>query len=160
LSRFKFFGGPSLMSALDAEPNEYRPYDIASREIAGVQVKSVSFPAGAGEAQVSVYHPALRPPQLTWLVICLEDEGGTAFLPHCAVVPSPVVAGYLCGGAVDGKLPVTHGLTARMDVAGLSRLCCLQQSSGSRGIAWSRPPMVTLWRIEMAIDAEVGRPVV
>jgi hypothetical protein len=98
----------------DLEPNEYLLYDIASREIAGIQVKSVTFPTGAGEAQVSVYRPALRPSPLTWFVILLEDEGQTAFLPHCAVVPSEVVAGYLAGGGVDGKLAITHGLTGRM----------------------------------------------
>jgi hypothetical protein len=108
----------------DLEPNEYLLYDIASREIAGIQVKSVTFPTGANEAQVSVYRPALRPSPLTWFVIfledegqaafLLEDEGQAAFLPHCAVVPSEVVAGYLAGGGVDGKLAITHGLTGRM----------------------------------------------
>jgi hypothetical protein len=97
-----------------ARAAEYLLYDIASREIAGIQVKSVTFPTGAGEAQVSVYRPALRPSPLTWFVILLEDEGQTAFLPDCAVVPSEAVAGYLAGGGVDGKLAITHGLTGRM----------------------------------------------
>jgi hypothetical protein len=98
----------------DLEPNEYLLYDIASREIAGMQVKSVTFQTGASEAHVSVYRPALRSSPLTWFVIFLEDEGQTAFLPHCAVVPSEVVSGYLAGGGVDGKLAITHGLTGRM----------------------------------------------
>ena len=60
----------------DLEPNECPLYDIASREIAGIQVKSVTFRAGASEAMVSVYRPALRPSPLTWFVILLEDEAG------------------------------------------------------------------------------------
>ena len=99
----------------DLEPNEYLLYDIASREIAGIQVKSVTFRAGASEAMVSVYRPALRPSPLTWFVIFLEDEGETSFLPHCAVVPSEVVAGDLVGGDVHGKLSITRGLTGRME---------------------------------------------
>jgi hypothetical protein len=98
----------------DLEPNEYLLYDIESREIAGIQVKSVTFPAGAGEAQVSVYRPALRPSPLTWFVIFLEDEGETAFLPHRAVVPSQVVAEYLSGRGIGGKLTITRGLTGRL----------------------------------------------
>jgi hypothetical protein len=86
---------------------------LLTHEIA-YQVKLVTFPTGAGEAQVSVYRPALRPSALTWFVILLEDEGQTAFLPHCAVVPSEVAAAYLAGGGVDGKLAITHGLTGRM----------------------------------------------
>jgi hypothetical protein len=43
----------------DLGPNEYLLYDIALREIAGIQVKSVTFPVDANEAHVSVYHPAL-----------------------------------------------------------------------------------------------------
>ncbi len=98
----------------DLEPNEYLLYDIASREIAGIQVKSVTFRGGASEAMVSVYRPALRPSPVTWFVIFLEDEGETSFLPRCAVVPSEAVAADLVGGDVHGKLSITHGLTGRM----------------------------------------------
>jgi hypothetical protein len=98
----------------DLEPNEYLIYDVATREIAGIQVKSVSFAAGANEAQVSVYRPALRPSAVTWFVILLEDEGETAFLPHCAVVPSKVVARYLAGNEAHGKLAITRLLTGRL----------------------------------------------
>jgi hypothetical protein len=98
----------------DLEPNEYLIYNVATREIAGIQVKSVSFAAGANEAQVSVYRPALRPSAVTWFVILLEDEGETDFLPHCAVVPSEMVARYLAGNEPHGKLAITRLLTGRL----------------------------------------------
>jgi hypothetical protein len=98
----------------DLEPNEYLTYNVATREIAGIQVKSVSFAAGANEAQISVYRPALRPSPVTWFVILLEEEGETAFLPHCAVVPSEMVARYLAGNEPGGKLAVTRLLTGRL----------------------------------------------
>jgi hypothetical protein len=98
----------------DLEPNEYLLYDIASREITGIQVKSVTFRGGAGKATVNVYRPALRPSPVTWFVIFLEDEGETSFLPHCAVVPSEVVAADLVGRGVHGTMSITRGLTGRM----------------------------------------------
>ena len=99
----------------DLEPNEYLLYNTESREIAGIQVKSVTVPDRASEAQVSVYRPALRPSPATWFVIFLKEAATTTFLPHCAVVPSETVARYLAGHGVEGKLIVTRGLTGRME---------------------------------------------
>jgi hypothetical protein len=98
----------------DLEPDEYVLYDVTSREVVGMQVKSVSFPAGANETHVSVYMPALRPSRFTWFVILLEDEGEPEFLPYCGVVPSEVVARYVAGNDLHGQLPITRGLTGRM----------------------------------------------
>lgn len=98
----------------DLEPNEYLLYHTGSREIAGIQVKSVTFAAGATEAQVSVYRPALRPSPHTWFVVLLEGEGEDEFLPDCVVLPSTVVAGYLAGAGVHGRLWVTRQVTGRL----------------------------------------------
>jgi hypothetical protein len=98
----------------DLEPNEYLLYHTGSREIVGIQVKSVTFPPGANEVQASVYRPALRPSSHTWFVVFLEDEDETAFLPHCVVIPSAIVEELLAGHAVDGKLWVTRGVTGRL----------------------------------------------
>ena len=98
----------------DLEPNEYLAYETGSRGILGIQVKSVSFAAGAGEAHVSVYRPALRPSPHTWFVILLADRGEAAFLPDCLVMPSQVVAAFLDGNAIDGQLPVTRHLSGRL----------------------------------------------
>jgi hypothetical protein len=98
----------------DLEPNEYLLYETESREILGIQVKSVSFAPGTDEAHVSVYRPALRPSPRTWFVIFLADRGETAFLPDCAVIPSAVVAEDLGGHRIDGGLAVTRRLTGRL----------------------------------------------
>lgn len=97
----------------DLEPNEYLMYETESREVLGIQVKSVTFARGAGEAHVSVYRPALRPSERTWFVIFLAEQDGTGFLPDCAVIPSTVVAEDLGGNDVDGGLPVTRRMTGR-----------------------------------------------
>jgi hypothetical protein len=89
-------------------------YETESREVLGIQVKSVTFARGAGEAHVSVYRPALRPSERTWFVIVLAEQDGTGFLPDCAVIPSTVVAEDLGGHDVDGGLPVTRRMTGRL----------------------------------------------
>ncbi len=98
----------------DLEPNEYLMYDVQTRGLVGIQVKSVTFQDGANEAQVSVYRPALRPSRHTWFVIFLEEDGETMFMDHCAVMPSTLVAEYLAGNVMHGKLAVTRGLTGRL----------------------------------------------
>jgi hypothetical protein len=99
----------------DLEPNEYLLCNTGTREIAGIQVKSVTFPPGLNEAQVSVYRPALRPSPHTWFVVFLEDAVSDTFLPECAVIPSAVVAELLAGAdATNGKLWVTRGVTGRL----------------------------------------------
>jgi hypothetical protein len=98
----------------DLEPNEYVLYDIVSRELAGIQVKSVTFRPGVNDAHLTVYRPALRPSPLTWFVIFLEEEGQMQFMPHCAVVPSEVVARHLSSRGEHGDLDITRGLTGRM----------------------------------------------
>ncbi|MBJ7596303.1 MAG: hypothetical protein JF886_15855 [Candidatus Dormibacteraeota bacterium] len=98
----------------DLEPNEYLMYDIETRGLMGIQVKSVTFQHGASEAQVSVYRPALRPSPHTWFVIFLKPQKSTAFVGHCAVVPSQVVAEALASNEAHGKLAVTRELTGRM----------------------------------------------
>lgn len=98
----------------DLEPNEYVLYDIVSRELAGIQVKSVTFRPGVNDTHLTVYRPALRPSPLTWFVIFLEEEGQTQFMPHCAVVPSEVVARRLSSSGEHGDLDITRGLTGRM----------------------------------------------
>jgi hypothetical protein len=85
-----------------------------SREIVGIQVKSVSFPAGANEAHVSVYRPALRPSPHTWFVVFLADQGTTDFMPHCAVIPSLEIPEYLGGHGAHGGLAVPRGLAGRL----------------------------------------------
>lgn len=98
----------------DLEPNEYLLYNTNSREIVGIQVKSVTFPRGVNEAQVSVYRPALRPSPKTWFVVLLADQDETSFLPHCAVIPSAVVGDDLAGHGLSGKLWVTRGVSGRL----------------------------------------------
>ena len=98
----------------DLEPNEYLLYHTGTREITGIQVKSVTFPAGATETHVPVYRPALRPSAQTWFVVFLEDDGQPAFLPRCVVIPSTVVAELLSGHSPDGKLVVTRDVTGRL----------------------------------------------
>ncbi|HWF57707.1 MAG TPA: hypothetical protein VG520_05095, partial [Candidatus Dormibacteraeota bacterium] len=99
----------------DLEPNEYLLYNTSTREIAGIQVKSVTFPPGLNEAQVSVYRPALRPSPRTWFVVFLEDTAADTFLPDCAVIASIVVGELLAGGdRSNGKLWVTRGVTGRL----------------------------------------------
>ena len=99
----------------DLEPNEYLAYHVETRRITGVQVKALSFRPGATEAQVSVYRPALRPSPRTWFVILLADQGATAFLPDCLVIPSTVVAQELAGQTGDeGRLWVTRAVTGRL----------------------------------------------
>ncbi len=102
-----------LVSAL-REPNEYLRYHTGRREIAGIQVKSVTFSAGATEAQVSVYRPSLRPSAQTWFVVFLEDDRKPGFLSHCVVIPSTVVAEHLTGHSAKGKLVVTRDVTGRL----------------------------------------------
>jgi hypothetical protein len=98
----------------DLEPNEYVLYHTGTREIVGVQVKSVSFGPRANEAHVSVYRPALRPSPTTWFVILLEDASQGAFLPNCVVLPSATVAADLAGDGIHGKLSVTRDVTGRL----------------------------------------------
>ena len=98
----------------DLEPNEYLLYETTSREIVGVQVKSVSFRPGVDEAHCSVYLPALRPSPRTWFVILLADEGSTGFMPHCAVIPSLALQEYLRGHEDHDAVPITRDLTGRL----------------------------------------------
>ncbi len=98
----------------DLEPNEYLLYDTTTREIVGIQVKSVTFSPGADETHCWVYRPALRPSPHTWFVIFLADEGATDFLPDCAVIPSLEIPGYLGGHEVDGGISVTRHLTGQL----------------------------------------------
>lgn len=98
----------------DLEPNEYLLYHTGTREIVGIQVKSVTFPPGAGEAQVSVYRPALRPSPHTWFVVFLEDAVNGTFLPQCVVIPSAVVGEFLAGHGPEGRLWVTRDVTGRL----------------------------------------------
>jgi hypothetical protein len=95
----------------DLEPNEYLLYHTGTREVVGIQVKSVTFRAGATEAHVSVYRPALRPSAHTWFVVLLHDDAKPGFLPHCVVIPSTVVAEHLTGHSADGQVAVTRGVT-------------------------------------------------
>ena len=98
----------------DLEPNEYLVYEMSSREILGVQVKSVSFRPGTDEAHCSVYRPALRPSPHTWFVIFLAEAGSSQFLPNCAVIPSTEIARCLTGHGVDGQIAITRHLTGQL----------------------------------------------
>jgi hypothetical protein len=102
----------------DLEPNEYVMYNTQTRTVRGVQVKAVSLQAGASEADVSVYRPALRPSATTWFVVLLADAGSSDFLPECAVIPSDVVLGVLRdssrGHGNEGRFEVTRGVTGRL----------------------------------------------
>ncbi len=99
----------------DLEPNEYVLYDVVSRAITGIQVKSVTIPAGAQRATLNVYRPALRPSSQTWFVILLEKQGGApGFLPDCAVVPSHALTQMLRSKGIHGKLHVYRRMTGRL----------------------------------------------
>jgi hypothetical protein len=126
----------------DLEPNEYLLYETVSREILGVQVKSVSFTPGSNEAHCSVYRPALRPSPHTWFVIFLADDSATEFLPDCAVIPSLEIPAYLGGNETDGGIAITRHLTGRLErwrvpVAGLgARLAELAALPASTTALW------------------------
>jgi hypothetical protein len=98
----------------DLEPNEYLVYELESRGVVGIQVKSASFSPGARKATVSVYRMALRPSPHTWFVVFLAEHGSSEFLPDCAVIPSMVVAESLAGSRMEGKLSVARGFTGRL----------------------------------------------
>lgn len=100
----------------DLEPNEYVLYDVETRGLIGIQVKSVTFRNGINEGKVNVYRPPLRVSAQTWFVIFLEASGETSFLEHCVVMPSAKVAEYTRGESALGRgtLPVTRGVTGRL----------------------------------------------
>jgi hypothetical protein len=92
----------------DLEPNEFLAYDLESRGILGIQVKTVTL-GSEGKGTVNVHMASLRPSKTTWFVIFAAAEPDSPFEESCAVVPSLAVAEHLSGGALHGELPVHRG---------------------------------------------------
>jgi hypothetical protein len=116
----------------DLEPNEYVMYDLDSRGLVGIQVKSLTCGDDSG-GQMRVYRPAMRPSARTWFILFLEGGAAPTFQTQCAVIPSAWMAGHLEGHGDHGALWVTPGLTGR-----LARWCVPPQNLGLHLADWHR----------------------
>ena len=97
----------------DLEPTEYLIYDLESRGILGIQVKTVSL-GGEDKGTVNVHMASLRPSRTTWFVILVAEDNDSPFAESCAVIPSTVVAELLRSDGPHGELPVHRGIGGRL----------------------------------------------